>query len=113
MAVTTDGSRFVFRGNAMPFGGRITDIGGTAVSKLIDGPACERSYGCRWQEPGVHGRIFVRRHLQVGCDQCRMHRRYTAGWSRGNESDVCYEYVFRKERSDTIRSRSVEDLDAF
>ena len=38
MAVTADGSRFVFRGNAMPFGGRITDIAGTAVSKLIEGP---------------------------------------------------------------------------
>lgn len=38
MAITTDASRFVFRGNAMPFGGRITDIGGTAVSKLIEGP---------------------------------------------------------------------------
>ena len=38
MAITTDQSRFVFRGNAMPFGGRIVNIGGTPVSKPIEGP---------------------------------------------------------------------------
>lgn len=40
MPEATESSRFIFRGNAMPFGGRILQIGKKKVSEAIPGPAC-------------------------------------------------------------------------
>jgi hypothetical protein len=40
MPETLDTRRFIFRGNAMPFGGRILQIGKEKVSDAIPGPPC-------------------------------------------------------------------------
>jgi hypothetical protein len=38
MATTADPARFIYRGNAMPLGGQISNVGGKPVSLLIPGP---------------------------------------------------------------------------